>query len=119
MRFDHTRKQRTGIVEAVLAENKRAEELLTAVEHGLRKNPFVLVTRCDSRQLKLLQEKYGRIHIRGQTVVIGQFSPPSGSPSVGIIAAGTSDLPVVEEIELTLQTHGIVSKRFKTYIFIK
>ncbi|MHA2504511.1 MAG: hypothetical protein ACXAE3_16785, partial [Candidatus Kariarchaeaceae archaeon] len=48
--FDHHRKDRTGIPEAILAEPKTVKDLLLAIQRSLEKSDTVLVTRLVGQQ---------------------------------------------------------------------
>ncbi|MBM4419396.1 MAG: nickel pincer cofactor biosynthesis protein LarB [Chloroflexi bacterium] len=111
-RPDYTRAERTGIPEVILAETKADDDLVRIVEGFLDRRARAIVSRARPEQRALLQvgfpgvayEEYGR----GRTVVLrrsGGDAPPTGG-DVGILAAGTSDLPIAEEAAVIVREMG-------------
>jgi len=103
----------------VLAESKSAEQLLDIARQALERQQGVLMTRVQDEKAALLaQQLPGSVHYHAQarTVVIGDPPPESQSRNqavrVAIVAAGTSDMPVVAEIEQSLLYLGEPSARY-------
>ena len=113
MRYDHHRRDRTGVVEAILAEGKSDADLLLSIEAALSKEPYVLVTRVSDERASLIAKEFILAVHRSSTLVVGKFERKELVPEVGIIAAGTSDSDVVDEIEVSLMVHGIGAYRLQ------
>ncbi len=111
MVFDVDRKERTGFPEAILAESKSYDDLLSIVEkistNGFKEN--IIITRLSKERFDKLNQDLSYLSDEGiefnynkaaKTLVLykgrlATLNPDLGK--VGIITAGTSDIPVAEE----------------------
>ena len=107
-RVDSARRERCGRAEVVFGEGKTPLEIarIASTIHG--REGHVLVTRvspdqADDVQVHLPAAIY---HERARCLTLGKPTPNSSSVVVGILCAGTSDLPVAEEAAITLQAFG-------------
>lgn len=107
-RVDSARRERCGRAEVVFGEGKTPLEIarIAFTIHG--REGHVLVTRvspdqADDVQVHLPAAIY---HERARCLTLGKPTPNSSSVVVGILCAGTSDLPVAEEAAITLQAFG-------------
>lgn len=107
-RVDSARRERCGRAEVVFGEGKTPLEIarIASTIHG--REGHVLVTRvspdqADDVQVHLPAAIY---HERARCLTLGKPMPNSSSVVVGILCAGTSDLPVAEEAAITLQAFG-------------
>jgi NCAIR mutase (PurE)-related protein len=107
-RVDSGRRERCGRAEVVFGEGKTPLEIarIASTIHG--REGHVLVTRvspdqADDVQVHLPAAIY---HERARCLTLGKPTPNSSSVVVGILCAGTSDLPVAEEAAITLQAFG-------------
>ena len=107
-RVDSVRRERCGRAEVVFGEGKTPLEIarIASTIHG--REGHVLVTRvspdqADDVQVHLPAAIY---HERARCLTLGKPKPNSSSVVVGILCAGTSDLPVAEEAAITLQAFG-------------
>lgn len=110
---DHGREQRIGLPEAVFCAGKSVVQIARIVE-----------ARGDGRSLftQLSEEQYANLPTGlcerldydpiSRTAFLGSVDTPTAAPQIAIVAAGTSDLPVIAEIERTLTFHGAGSARF-------
>lgn len=107
-RVDSARRGRCGHPEVIFGEGKTAEEIAHIARVIYEKEGYVLTTRLSSLQAAELQPLLpGAIyHARARCLMLGV--PPEKKPSlpVGILCAGTSDLPVAEEAAITLEAFG-------------
>ncbi|MFT4730070.1 MAG: NCAIR mutase (PurE)-related protein [Granulosicoccus sp.] len=123
--FDWKRQSRTGIPEVVFAESKSDSQLLNIAKQALVSGQELFMTRVFAQQASNLQAQLGNTvhyHPESSTAYIGESSlkhsrkdrlqAQSATPRIGIVAAGTSDAPVVAEIEQTLLYFGQSSQRF-------
>ena len=107
-RVDSARRERCGRAEVIFGEGKTPLEIarIASTIHG--REGHVLVTRvtpdqADDVQVHLPAAIY---HERARCLTLGKPSSNSSSVVVGILCAGTSDLPVAEEAAITLQSFG-------------
>lgn len=107
-RPDHGRAERTGMPEVVLAEGKTTAQCLTIARELLERAGRALVSRVSSEQYAALQRYFSEQGYlveespAGTTVIIRQTNHEialSGG-QVGILTAGTADIPVAEEAAL-------------------
>jgi len=122
-RFDWNREARTGVPEAVLAETKSNEQLLAIINQAIARSHPLLLTRMSP-----LQHDYVSQYCQGaqdydpisKTLILASSNSSGTSEqeqskstdnsylkSVGVVAAGTSDIPVATEATRTLQFFGI------------
>lgn len=113
IRLDLEREARIGIAEAVFCAGKSTDQLarIMALDPARRR----LFTRLAPEQFAALPaETAERLSYDplSRTAVMGEMPPTSGPARVAIVAAGTSDLPIVAEIERALAFHGQRSTHF-------
>lgn len=110
---DHAREQRIGLPEAVFCAGKSEAQIARIA--AARGNAPSLFTRLSERQFANLpvdlRERLDYDPI-SRTGFLGSIERPAAAPQIAIVAAGTSDLPVIAEIERTLAFHGVGSARF-------
>jgi NCAIR mutase (PurE)-related protein len=130
VRLDLDRRRRCGFPEVVFGESKTIETLTQVVQRLLDERQPVLVTRLSVEKGAALAELFpdGRHNAVARTFVVGQCSSltPSGSRAAGavargaapsrreeatghvaIVAAGTSDMAVAEEVRETIEWMGV------------
>jgi len=111
-KLDICRADRIGIPEAVLAEGKDKKDLVAISLAHLQATGCVIITRVSSEQLELLQsaklpEGSELVHnSKARTVVIRSAKLPAKIGWVGILAAGTADMPVAEEARVVAEEMG-------------
>ena len=106
-RLDTDRERRTGIAEAIFAPGKSDDQLAEIIERCLQVHGKVLVTRLDAERAAPLLERFEQLtyHAAGKVLEARGESEPQGLP-VGVVSAGTSDLPVAEEAAVVLEHLG-------------
>lgn len=113
IRLDLDREARIGIAEAVFAAGKSVDQLTRIIaEDPARRRLF---TRLAAEQYAALPpDAATRLTYDplSRTAVTGAVPAPTGPTRVAIVAAGTSDLPIVAEIEQTLRFHGQAATHF-------
>ena len=109
-RIDHHRPLRTGQPEAVFGETKTVAQLTEILEAMLRSPAVVVATRVapDKAEAVLARLPNLTYHPTARILTGNDHCIPvdSGSGTVVIVTAGTSDLPVAEEARITLQWYG-------------
>lgn len=107
-RVDLDRARRCGRPEVIYCPGKLPAEV-AAIALALReKNQAVLATRADAAQFEavrtVLPEAVYRE--RARCIVVGRSAAEPGPWTVGVLCAGTADLPVVEEAAVSLEVFG-------------
>jgi len=104
--IDHHRALRQGMPEAVYGPGKTVEHCVKIVgellEHGV--GP-VLLTRVDDDQRAACVEAHGAAD-EANGSLLWRAPDVTREATVLVVTAGTSDLPVAYEAELTLRAHG-------------
>jgi len=114
-RIDCNRSERTGMPEAVLAEGKSPDDLVRIVRASLSGDggeKRILITRVSDAQLDLLKSEIDspimEWNERARTLVCARSSSPIKRTGgrIGIITAGTADIPVAEEARVAAEEMG-------------
>ena len=112
-RLDVGRELRHGVPEVVIAEGKQINDLIEIVTSALAAIGRVIVSRVDERQVAALKSigvdgQEPLINILRRTVIIKRpdFQKRNTGGRVGVITAGTSDIPVAEEVEVMATEMG-------------
>jgi hypothetical protein len=107
---DHHRALRTGVPEVVLGESKTSEQIAGIARELLRMRQNVLITRLDADKAAAVRSEIPELSYaptgRTASIEIVPIVPRQGV-SVGVITAGTGDMPVAEEAAETLRMIGI------------
>jgi len=113
--LDIFRQMRTGVPEVIFAEKKNPDLLLSIVKSYLEEHPYVIVSRVSKNQKKALKEVYStqgnyniEINELAKTIIIREMDalPEERKGIVGLITAGSSDIPVAEEAKIILDVMG-------------
>jgi len=110
-RPDFDRETRKGIPEIVLAEVKTDEQVLSIVRAFVETNGRAVATRLRAGTLALLQAEFpghvdARPVARAAAIHAPDYKRPQTGGHVGILTAGTSDIPVAEEARLVAEEMG-------------
>lgn len=111
-KLDISRVERVGIPEAILAEGKDAKDLMAISLAHLHATGSVIITRISPAQLELLSSvclpegcTWERNPVAG-TVVMRRGPGAEKRGLVGILAAGTADMPAAEEARVVAEEMG-------------
>jgi pyridinium-3,5-biscarboxylic acid mononucleotide synthase len=111
-KLDTQRENRIGVPEAILAEGKDKDDLAEIALAHLEEVGNVIITRVSPEQLSVLKETKlpeGAVfehNFRARTVVIRAGDIKQGLGKVGVLAAGTADIPVAEEAGVVAREMG-------------
>ena len=107
-RLDTHRALRCGFPEVVYAPGKTDAQLLTLVKEIVRDHPDrFLVTRLEAKRAALLRQKVaGLTYFPEARLLTGKISGPKSKNYIMVISAGTADLPVAREAEVTARVMG-------------
>jgi NCAIR mutase (PurE)-related protein len=114
--LDIHRKYRRGIPEVVFGEGKETKDIVKIVKILVKRNGYALITRVNNyskirSQLKGLELDYNK---KARTLLVKKKNhsfPKNGK--IGILAAGTVDIPVAEEAKVAAEIMGC--EVFKSY----
>ncbi len=107
-RVDLARQDRCGRAETIFCEGKLPAEV-AAIAATLRgAGQPVLGTRASREQFDAVANAFpeARWHERARCLTIGSCEPSTSPWPVGVVCAGTTDLPVAEEAAVTLEAFG-------------
>ena len=107
IRWDHDRESRTGIPEVVFGPGKTPEHLVKLFTEG---EGLRFATRLSPEQMDALEklaavDRVSRTALRAPKAV-------KDLPPVGIVTAGTGDIPVASEARATLAAMGYPARTF-------
>jgi NCAIR mutase (PurE)-related protein len=108
--LDVDREKRLGFPEVVYAEGKQMGDLLDIVGRLLETKGKVYIASLGPEAESRLQESYHAhgIRVGGRAMVIGTGNgAPVADGVVGVITAGTSDVPYAQECVLLLEELGV------------
>lgn len=114
-KLDIFRKLRTGIVEVVYAENKTSQMVLDIIESFLKTKKFTIVSRYQNEQKESILKEFEikenyvvQINDLAKIIIIKEknYKFESKGGKIGIITAGSSDIPVAEEAKVIAQSMG-------------
>ncbi|MHA1679285.1 MAG: nickel pincer cofactor biosynthesis protein LarB [Promethearchaeota archaeon] len=114
--LDFKRHLRTGIPEVIFAESKTPEMVIEITKRMLQKTDYAIITRLKHEHFKKLEEIYKEndefnsdFNKSARTAFITKktYKIHKKEGSIGIITAGTSDIPIAEEASLLLKAMGI------------
>jgi NCAIR mutase (PurE)-related protein len=107
--LDLDRQRRCGFSEVVFGQSKSVETLIRIFRCLLDEGQSVLATRVDADKADVLLREFpaGRYNAVGRTFRIDLRSPsPSTAGLVAVVTAGTTDIPVAEEVRETADWMG-------------
>ncbi|ALB48100.1 MULTISPECIES: nickel pincer cofactor biosynthesis protein LarB [Clostridium] len=109
-KIDNHREIRVGYPEVIYCEGKTVEQVRDIVKFMLTKNNNILGTRANEEMYNAVKEicKEAKYNKLGRTITIRKNEQPLTENYIAIVAAGTSDLPVVEE---AFETASILGNR--------
>jgi NCAIR mutase (PurE)-related protein len=115
VRFDWDRAARTGVAEAMLAEGKSSEQIVSVLREALERQHPVLITRLSADQFEAVRDRCGApldYDAVSRTAIFGEPVPIGSAHSVGVVCAGTSDLAVALEARRSLTYFGVESRLY-------
>lgn len=112
VKFDVDRESRAGVPEAVYSQGKTDEDLLNIINNIDFMNNL-MITRLDKSRYDRIRNKINRDVLensqyspKASILTINKTSIEPLTGKVGIITAGTADIPVAEEAKITVQQAG-------------
>ena len=119
--LDIFRKARTGVPEVIYAQNKDPQMVIEIIKSFIKKNEFAIISRYTQEQYVLITKNFEskdyniEANELGKIIIIKEksFNFLEKKGRVGIITAGSSDIPVAEEAKVIVKVMGC--KVFTSY----
>lgn len=116
VQLDVFRHRRTGVPEVIFAESKTPEITVEISQKMLDRNQFAIISRMKPEHQLAISQRFSKdpeidmdLNMTGRIAFLRkksyQITPRKGK--VGIITAGTSDIPIGEEARTVLHAMGI------------
>ncbi|MGA2148522.1 MAG: nickel pincer cofactor biosynthesis protein LarB [Bryobacteraceae bacterium] len=109
-KVDHHRLLRHGMPEVIFAQGKTAEQVVAIASSLLAHAPNVLITRATPACAQVVQDKVpgGEYFPLSGAIRFWRDRAPTGKGTIAVVCAGTSDIPVAEEAQITAEVMGNV-----------
>lgn len=116
--LDLGREHRTGVPEVVIAQDKSMDQILTIANKMLNHTKRVIITRLtperaielknELKKKKILSKNNLIYHEEAQVCILRsqKFKLEHTGGKVGIVTAGTSDIPIAEEARIIVEELG-------------
>jgi NCAIR mutase (PurE)-related protein len=114
-KLDVFRKTRTGMPEVIYAQKKTPQVVIDISEKFLESKKFAIISRYNDEQKALIKQTFEKstqydidINELGKIMVIKDksYNFPKKGGIVGIVTAGSSDIPVAVEAEIIAEVMG-------------
>ena len=107
-KVDHQRTVRVGVPEVIFGPGKAPEHFAEIFASLAARGNNVLATRVSEPQVAATVARFPQAehNLLARTLVLRQKSEKLGKGIIGIISAGTSDIPVAEEAAVTADIMG-------------
>src|SRR5689334_9687180 len=107
-KVDHHRALRHGMPEVIFGQGKHPEHLLAIASHLLDRTPNLLATRCDLAAADFVRDRFpfAEYHPVSRVLRVWRDRTVHGKGKIAVVCAGTSDIPVAEESQLTAEVMG-------------
>ncbi len=107
-KVDHHRALRHGMPEVIFAMGKTPEQVVAIGERLLENAPNLLITRADRPTADYVTTRLPRSEYFPASRAIRVWGDRSvhGKGKIAVVCAGTSDIPVAEEAQITAEVMG-------------
>ncbi|HUJ50906.1 MAG TPA: nickel pincer cofactor biosynthesis protein LarB [Bryobacteraceae bacterium] len=107
-KLDHHRSLRHGITEVILGKGKTAEQVTAIAGRLLEKSRNLLITRTDAEVASRLKRDFPETEHFPLSGAVRVWRDRSihGKGKLAVVCAGTSDIPVAEETQVTAEIMG-------------
>lgn len=107
-KIDNHRALRVGYPEVIYGEGKTLDQVKQIVAHMNSNGDNILVTRCSQEMASAVIESCPKAEYNqlGRVLTVRNSSLDSTESYIAVVAAGTSDLAVVEEARITAEMLG-------------
>ena len=113
-RVDHDRTHRRGFPEVIFCPGKTTHQIIAIAREILSRADQLLASRASPEVARPFCRaiRGAKYHAEARMLVVERKPLPKRRGTVGVVAAGTSDLPVAEEAVVTGQIMGNRVERF-------
>jgi NCAIR mutase (PurE)-related protein len=111
--FDWGRGDRTGVPEVVLAGSKTIRQLRDVIEAHMERETPLLLTRMTDAQVAALSDLPLSFAEHCGAATLFARDPAEDAPLLGIVSAGTSDLRVAAEADISARFLGLRTMLFQ------
>ncbi|WP_333653405.1 nickel pincer cofactor biosynthesis protein LarB [Dissulfurispira sp.] len=108
-KIDHHRGIRNGVPEVIFAKNKKTDDVVAIANAMLKKSRRFLITKASEDIYRALNLKKAKFYPESKIISYGETKNKKGH--ILIVSAGTSDIPVAEEAEVTASFLGSKTER--------
>ena len=107
-KLDHHRNLRHGLTEVVFGKGKTPDQVVSIAQHLLEKSQNLLITRADGNIAAKLKSSFPEAEYFPLSGAIRVWRDRTirGKGKLAVVCAGTSDIPVAEEAQVTAETMG-------------
>jgi len=107
-KVDHHRALRHGIPEVIFGKGKTPDQVSAITQSLVNRAPNVLITRATLETAERIQREhpYAEHFPASGAVRIWRDHTLQGKGTIAVVCAGTSDLPVAEEAQVTAEVMG-------------
>ena len=107
-KVDHHRALRHGMPEVIFGPGKTADQISAIAAALLAKAPNVLVTRIPAEVAERLRKEHPEAEYfpASRSLRVWRDRTLHGKGKIAVVCAGTSDLPVAEEAQVTAEAMG-------------
>jgi pyridinium-3,5-biscarboxylic acid mononucleotide synthase len=107
-KVDHHRAVRMGVPEVIFGPGKSPENFVEIFDRLAERGHSVLATRVSQEQVAAALARFPQAEHNplARTLVLRRQGEMLGKGTIGIISAGTSDIPVAEEAAVTAEVMG-------------
>jgi pyridinium-3,5-biscarboxylic acid mononucleotide synthase len=107
-KVDHHRALRHGMPEVVFAQGKTPEQVAEIAARLVARAPNVLITRADAATAALVRERIPEAEYfpLSRAMRVWCDRTVRGKGKIAVVSAGTSDIPVAEEAQVTAEVMG-------------
>lgn len=107
-KLDHHRALRHGITEVILGKGKTLEQIEGIAQRLLEQSPNLLITRTEEAVARRLKSRFPEVEYfpLSGAVRVWRDRTMRGKGKMAVVCAGTSDIPVAEEAEVTGEVMG-------------
>lgn len=107
-KVDHHRALRHGMPEVVFGKGKTPEQITAIAERLLDRAPNVLITRADGPASDMVRAKFADAEYfpLSRAIRVWRDRTVHGNGKIAVVCAGTSDMFVAEEAQVTAEVMG-------------
>ncbi len=102
---DHHRALRCGFPEVIFCQQKTCEQVVEIASRLIASGANLLATRAEPEVYQAVRAKFAQAEYNesAKTITLRQQPAALSEGTIGIVSAGTSDLPVAEEARVTCE----------------